>query len=594
VSNLDLGIIGNCGIAALVDRKANVVWCCLPRFDKDPVFHALLGSPKQAPGEGVFSIEMEDFVSSEQVYLPNTALLKTTLHGRSGSVQVIDFIPRFYWRDRAFRPQMLIRRIMPISGSPRVRIRVKPRFEYGNIAPNVTFGSNHIRYAGPKFAIRLTTDAPIDYILDEVSFNLAEQVNLILGPDETLTEGAAETAVTYEERTQLYWRNWVHRLALPQDWQDAVIRAAITLKLCNYEPTGAIVAALTTSIPEAAETERNWDYRYCWIRDALFVVRALNSLSAVKTMENYFRWIMNIVADARDGHLQPVYGVGLEHQLTERFAPDLPGYRNYGPVRVGNQAHEHFQHDTYGNLVLGASQAFFDKRLFAPAGVEDFKKLEFAGERSFELYDKPDAGMWELRHRARVHTSSSVMCWAACDRLAKIALHLPLGDRARLWRERADFIKNTIMERAWSEKRKAFVESFEGEHLDASVLLMSEVGFIEPQHPRFVSTLEQMEKTLGRGPHMMRYEAADDFGMPKTAFNVCAFWRVDALSRVGRREKAREIFEALLNTRNHLGLMSEDTDAATGEAWGNFPQTYSMVGIINGAVRLSRPWESVV
>ena len=594
MSNLDLGIIGNCGIAALVNRKADVVWCCLPRFDKDPVFHALLGSPKQAPGEGVFSIEMEDFVSSEQVYLPNTALLKTTLHGGSGSVQVIDFIPRFYWRDRAFRPQMLIRRIMPISGSPRVRIRVKPRFEYGSIGPNVTFGSNHIRYAGPKFAIRLTTDAPIDYILDEVSFNLADQINLILGPDETLTEGAAETAVTYEERTQLYWRTWVHRLGLPQDWQDAVIRAAITLKLCNYEPTGAIVAALTTSIPEAAETERNWDYRYCWIRDALFVVRALNSLSAVNTMENYFRWIMNIVANARDGHLQPVYGVGLEHQLTERVVPDLPGYRNFGPVRVGNQAHEHFQHDTYGNLVLGASQAFFDKRLFAPAGVDDFRKLEFAGERSFELYDKPDAGMWELRHRARVHTSSSVMCWAACDRLAKIALHLQLGDRARLWRERADFIKTTVMEKAWSEKRKAFVESFGGEHLDASVLLMSEVGFIDPQHPRFVSTLEQMEKTLGRGPHMMRYEAADDFGMPKTAFNVCAFWRVDALARVGRREQAREIFEALLNTRNHLGLMSEDTDAATGEAWGNFPQTYSMVGIINGAVRLSRPWESVV
>ncbi|MGF1621269.1 MAG: glycoside hydrolase family 15 protein [Rhodomicrobiaceae bacterium] len=593
MSNLDVGIIGNCGIAALVDKQANITWCCLPRFDRDPVFHAILGSPKEAPGEGVFAIELEDFVSSEQVYLPNTAILKTTLHGRSGSVQVIDFIPRFYWRDRAFRPQMLIRRLMPVSGSPRVRIRVKPRFEYGNIAPNVTVGSNHIRYAGPKFAIRLTTDTPIDYILDETSFNLAEQVNLVIGPDETLTEGPVETAINYEERTQLYWRNWVHRLALPAEWQDAVIRAAITLKLCNYEPTGAIVAALTTSIPEAAETERNWDYRYCWIRDALFVVRALNSLSAVKTLENYFRWIMNIVATARDHHLQPVYGVGLESQLTETFV-DLPGYRNFGPVRVGNQAYEHFQHDTYGNLVLGASQAFFDQRLFAPAGIDDFKKLEFAGEQSFALYDKPDAGMWELRHRARVHTSSSVMCWAACDRLAKIATHLGLADRATLWRERADQIKATILARAWSEKRQAFVESFEGEHMDASILLMSEVGFIDPKDERFLKTLERVEEVLGRGPYMMRYEAPDDFGMPKTAFNVCAFWRVDALSRVGQREKAREIFEALLETRNHLGLMSEDTDPVTGEPWGNFPQTYSMVGIINGAVRLSRPWEGVV
>lgn len=594
MSNLDLGIIGNCGIAALVDKKADIVWCCLPRFDKDPVFHSLLGSPKDAPGEGVFSVEMDDFITSEQSYIPNTAVLRTVLHGESGSVQITDCVPRFYWRDRAFRPQMLVRRVIPISGSPRVRIRVKPRFEYGRIAPNATFGSNHIRYAGPRFAIRLTTDAPIDYILDEVAFNLAEPINLILGPDETLTEGAAETAVNYEERTLLYWKQWVHRLAVPSEWQDAVIRAAITLKLCNYEPTGAIVAALTTSIPEAAETERNWDYRFCWIRDALFVVRALNSLSAVRTMENYFRWIMNIVANARDGHLQPVYGVGLESQLVERIEPQLGGYRGFGPVRTGNQAHEHFQHDTYGNLILGASQAFFDQRLLAPPGEEDFRKLEFAGEQSFALYNQPDAGMWELRHRARIHTSSSVMCWAGCDRLAKIAAHLGLIDRHVLWQERADIIKAAIMERAWSEKRNAFVESFGGEHLDASVLLMSEVGFIEPQNPRFLSTLDQMEKVLGRGPHMMRYEAADDFGMPKTAFNVCAFWRVDALARVGRREQARDNFEALLAARNHLGLMSEDTDPVNGEAWGNFPQTYSMVGIINGAVRLSRPWEGVV
>jgi GH15 family glucan-1,4-alpha-glucosidase len=447
---------------------------------------------------------------------------------------------------------------------------------------------------GPKFTIRLTTDAPIDYIVDETAFNLSDPVNLVLGPDETLTDGPSETARNYEERTQLYWHTWVHRLALPPEWQEAVIRASITLKLCNYEPTGAIIAALTTSIPEAPGTERNWDYRYCWIRDALFVVRALNSLAAVKTMENYFRWIMNIVATAREGHIQPVYGVGLEEKLIERTIPNLSGYQNAQPVRVGNQAYEHFQHDTYGNLVLGASQAFFDERLMMRAGAEDFRKLEFAGEQSFQLHDKPDAGMWELRSRARVHTSSSVMCWAACDRLAKIGVHLGIKDRAALWRERADHIKKMILERAWSDSRKAFVESFGGEHLDASVLLMSEVGFIDSQDPRFVSTLDQIEKHLGRGPFMMRYEAADDFGLPKTAFNVCAFWRVDALARIGRREQAREIFEALLGARNHLGLMSEDTDPETGQGWGNFPQTYSMVGIINGAVRLSRPWEGVV
>ena len=276
VSNLDIGIIGNCGIAALMDRKANIVWCCLPRFDKDPVFHALLGSPKQAPGEGAFSVKLDDFVSSEQSYVPNTALLKTTLHGRSGSVQVIDFVPRFYWRDRAFRPQMIIRRIIPIGGSPRIRIRVKPRFEYGSIEPAMTFGSNHVRYAGPKFAIRLTTDAPIDYILDEISFNLAEHVNLILGPDETLTEGAAETAVPLRRAHAALLAN----LGAPAGAAAGV--AGCRHPRRHHAETVQLRAdrrdrgRLTTSIPEAAETERNWDYRYCWIRDALFVVRALN------------------------------------------------------------------------------------------------------------------------------------------------------------------------------------------------------------------------------------------------------------------------------------------------------------------------------
>ncbi len=592
--NLDLGLIGNCVISALIDRQANIVWSCLPRFDKDPVFHSLLGSTKDAPGEGQFSIVMDDLVSTEQSYVPNTALLKTTLHGESGSVEIIDFTPRFYWRDRSFRPQMIIRRLIPAGGRPRIRIRVKPRFEYGRIAPNLTFGSNHIRYAGPKTTIRLTTDAPIDYVVDETMFNLAEPVNLILGPDETLSDGPTVTAENFEKRTRQYWKTWANRLALPPEWQDEVIRASITLKLCSYEPTGAIVAAMTTSIPEAPGTERNWDYRYCWIRDALFVVRALNSLAAVLTMENYLRWIMNVLATSKDGHVQPVYGVGCESKLTETIHEQLPGYRDTGPVRVGNQAFEHFQHDTYGNLVLGASQAFFDKRLMAPPGIDDFYQLEFAGERSFALHDQPDAGIWELRHRARIHTSSSVMCWAACDRLQRIAAHLNLPDRAGMWGERAAQIKDTILKRAWSEKRQAFVESFEGEHLDASVLLMSEVGFLDPKDPRFLSTLKLLEEVLGRGPYMMRYEAPDDFGPPKTAFNVCAFWRVDALSRTGQREKAREIFEALLATTNHLGLMSEDTDASTGEAWGNFPQTYSMVGIINGAVRLSRPWEGVV
>ena len=594
MNDLNLGLIGNCGFAALIDRKASIVWCCLPRFDGDPVFHGLLGSPAEAGDGGVFAIDMQGLTKCEQCYVPNTAILKTTLHGTQGTIEVTDFAPRFLWHNRSFRPQMIVRRLQATSGSPRLRLRVRPRFDFGATAPVVTRGSNHIRYVGPRFALRLTTDAPIDYLIDETYFDLRESLNIVLGADETLPESAADTARSFEESTETYWRQWVHRLAIPFEWQEAVIRAAITLKLCTYEPTGGIVAAVTTSIPEAPGTERNWDYRLCWVRDAYFVVRALNSLSAMRTMENYLDWLMNVVSAANGDHIQPVLGVGLETKLVEQVVTHLPGYRGMGPVRVGNQAHEHFQHDSYGHVVLGAAQAFLDSRLLHPPGRRDFERLEKVGKKALLVYDQPDAGMWELRSRARVHTTSAVLCWAAVDRLARIAMHLGDPERAHNWRSSADQMKAVILRRAWSEKRKAFVESFDGEHLDAGVMLMTQVGFIDPNDPRMTATVDRLEATLARGPYMMRYEAADDFGLPETAFNICAFWRVDALARMGRKEEAREHFEALLDSRNHLGLLSEDTAPLTRELWGNFPQTYSMVGIINGAMALSQSWETAV
>lgn len=594
MNSLDLGIIGNCCVGALIDKQARIVWACLPRFDGDPVFNALLQGPDKDAADGAFALTLDDLRDVEQFYEPNTAVLKTRLHGPSGSIEIADCMPRFQWRGRMFRPQSIVRRVAPIAGRPRLKIQLRPRFEYGAEPPKITHGSNHIRYIGPNFSLRLTTDAPIDYVLSETTFNLDKPVAFILGPDETLSGGLAETARHFEEQTIAYWRSWSRRLALPLDWQDAVIRAAITLKLCTYEPTGAIVAALTTSIPEAADSGRNWDYRYCWLRDAFFVVRALNSLGAVQTMENYFGWLNNVVARAENNHLQPVYGIGLEGRLTERVEQQLTGYRGMGPVRVGNQAHEHSQHDVYGNLILGAVQTFFDRRLLKLADLADFHQLENVGEQAFRLHDQPDAGMWELRSRASVHTSSSLMCWAACDRLAKIAHHLGEMDRSTFWKDRATAIRDVILDKAWSQERKAFTDSFGGNNLDASVLLMAEVGIIDPMDKRFVATVERLEETLARGPHMMRYESADDFGVPETAFNICAFWRLDALNRIGRRQEAIEIFEALLASRNHLGLLSEDTDFATGQMWGNFPQTYSMVGIINGAMQLSRPWETLV
>jgi GH15 family glucan-1,4-alpha-glucosidase len=599
-ASLNLGLVGNCQISALIDRHARIVWSCLPRFDGDPVFHALLSEANGPAPDGAFAIELEDLVRSEQQYEPNTAILRTRLFdSREQCVDVIDFAPRYWSRGRPFRPIMLVRRVRPVQGNPRIVVRVRPRYDWGKQVPAITRGSNHLRYVGPDMTLRLNTNAPLSHVLSETPFSIPGPISFLLGADESLDGSVEEVARNFEERTALYWRVWSRALSVPLEWQDAVIRAAITLKLCLFEDTGAIVAAMTTSIPEAANSGRNWDYRFCWLRDAFFTVRALNSISEVGTLEDYLRWLHDVVRGAAnvDGtcqHIQPLYGIGLERQLPERVLDHLNGYRGMGPVRVGNQAHEHIQHDVYGNIVLGAAQSFFDHRLFRRGTVADFQLIESVGERAFAVYDQPDAGMWELRTRARVHTSSALMGWAACDRIAKIAQHLGLAKRAIFWRARANELRERILRESWSEKRQSYAESLGGHDLDACVLLLAEVGMVDAKDSRFIATVAALEKTLCDGPYMRRYEAPDDFGKPETAFNLCAFWRIDALARIGRKTEAREIFEALLASRNHLGLLSEDTHPLTGELWGNFPQTYSMAGIINGAVRLSTPWDTMV
>ncbi|HLO96714.1 MAG TPA: trehalase-like domain-containing protein, partial [Burkholderiaceae bacterium] len=305
-ASLELALIGNCQISALIDARAQIVWCCMPRFDSTPVFDALMHSDSGIGTEGVLSVEIEHLARSEQRYEPGTAIVRTELWDEQGQgIEVVDFAPRFITRDRPFRPAQLVRRVRPLAGHPRVRFRVTPRGDWGRTAPTLTRGSHHLRYILPELVLRLTSNVPQTYLVDQTWFSLHKPVSLLLGPDETLDAGIEETARSFEEQTSLYWRHWTHRLALPLEWQDAVIRAAITLKLCQFEETGAIVAAMTTSIPEAPHSGRNWDYRYCWIRDAFFVVRALNGLSEVGTMESYLNWLYNVIRGARDGHVQP-------------------------------------------------------------------------------------------------------------------------------------------------------------------------------------------------------------------------------------------------------------------------------------------------
>lgn len=594
MADLNLGVIGNCSYNALIDQHSRIVWCCMPRFDSEPIFCDLLNDQiPQDQRQGFFDIEVDNLSDCRQYYIENTAVLVTELHDTAGNiVEITDFAPRFRHFGRQYRPMAIARRIVPVRGNPRIRIRLRPVFDYGETRPTITHGSNHIRYVGPNLTLRLTTNAAVSYVLNETLFHLEEPVAMFLGPDEPVSQSVTEVIDDFLDKTSGYWREWVRHLAVSMEWQEAVIRAAITLKLCVFEETGAVIAAMTTSIPEAPNSGRNWDYRFCWLRDAFFVVRALNRLGAVDIMENYLRYLRNIVAEANGGHLQPVYGIGLEKKLIERHVETLPGYRSMGPVRVGNQAYEHLQYDVYGDVILATAQAFFDKRLLRTLSKDDFNELEAVGEQAFRLHDQPDAGMWELRTKEKIHTSSSLMCWAACDRLAKIAEHLQLMPRARVWRERAEQIYQAIDQRAWKADINAYADSFGGSDLDASLLLMAEVGFIDPKDSRFAGTVAAIEKALRRDKNMFRYAAADDFGMPEMAFNICTFWYIEVLAAMGRKEEAREIFEHMLSHCNHVGLLSEDLDPKTGELWGNYPQTYSLVGIINAARRLSRSWEN--
>lgn len=583
---LDLAVIGNGHTAALIEPASRLVWWCYPRLDGDPVFSRLLAGDEE---KGFFDVVLEDMVDFASDYERNTAIVSTVLtNSKNDSVKITDFAPRFQNYGRIFRPAQLIRIIEPIAGMPRIAIRIRPTTGYGKPIQERSLGSSHITYKGNGLAVRLTTDGPLSYLDSESVFALTRPVHIVLGPDEPWPEDIGKTCREFADRTREYWREWVRRLSIAYDWQDAVIRAAIALKLSNFEETGAVVAALTTSIPEAPGSGRTWDYRYCWIRDAYFVVKALNRLGATKTMEDFISFTLNI---ASEHPLRPVYGVVPSEPMDEWTAPNLKGYRGDGPVRVGNAAAFQNQHDTFGSIILAAMPMFFDRRLPRPGNEDLFRLLESLGQRAAELAFKPDSGIWEYRGRSHVHTYSAAMCWAGCSRLAAIASHLGLHDRAANWQEIADRLQKTLLDGAWNEKRASFTAAFGQDTIDASLLLLPETGVIEPNDPRFVKTVAAVERELLRGSHVMRYANEDDFGMPEAAFLACRFWLIDAWWWLGRREEARDLFVDALGHRNRYGLLAEDIHPQTGQLWGNFPQTYSMAGLILTAMRLSRTWE---
>ena len=587
--SLNLAAIGNCAIASLIDQQGRHLWFCFPRLDADPVFSALLDG--QEPDQGFMDVVVRDAIETTQRYLPNTAVLETVITDRNGGkVRIVDFAPRFEQFGRRFNPPMIVRRIEPLGKRTRLAVRIRPLFNYGADKPSVSFGSNHIRFIGPNMTLRVTSDVPTSYLLEEAEFALDRPLTLLIGADESIPENPDSIAQTFLTNTINDWRAWVRGLSIPFEWQEAVIRSAITLKLCSCEDTGAIVAALTTSIPEAPNTQRNWDYRYCWLRDAFFTVGALNRLGATHTMERFIRFVIDAVLRDDEVSIVPLYPISPGVSSHERIAPALEGYQGMGPVRIGNAAVSQVQNDVYGSLIMTAAQMFYDERLGLSDHLGLYHQLRNMGRLAARHAVTPDAGPWEYRGRVVVTTYSAAMCWAALHRLALIAKRVGETAEAAEWESAARDLRAEILTRATTPDGW-LSGAFDKPVADATSLLLPEIGLLPPNDPRVAKTLEITRERLMRDGFVMRYNEADDFGHPETAFLVCSFWYVDALALAGRRDEAREIFTNILSVRNAAGLLSEDVAPTTRLLWGNFPQAYSHVGLIHSAARLSRGWE---
>lgn len=589
IKGLHLAAIGNGTVASLITPTGRHVWFCFPRLDGDPVFNALLGGT--APSAGYMDARLHGQTATEQRYLPNTAVLETVLTDASGSqAMVLDFCPRFPRFGRMYRPPTLVRRIVPLKGRPRLLLSLRPSFEYGAADPSISIGSNHMRFQGPDRVIRVTTDAPLSYLRHEADFTLDRPISLFLGADESLPEAPDALSHSFLDMTVDYWREWVRDLSVPFDWQHAVIRAAITLKICSFDETGAIVAALTTSIPESPGSGRTWDYRFCWLRDAYFTVGALNRLSATRTMEGFLRYILDIVQRQGRSELAPFYPIAPGMDTDERTADSLPGFVGDGPVRIGNGAFDQRQNDAYGSIILAAAQMFWDERLPNRGDLDLYRRLRPIGETAARVALMPDAGLWEFRGRAHPHTYSAAMCWAALHRLGLIARRVGADQEAADWLARADTLRDEILRLALTPEGWLSA-TLDGAVVDASMLLLPGLGLLPATDPRFLATLDVITDRLLRNGFVMRYVDDDGFGQPDSAFLVCTFWYIEALAAADRRTEALAMFENVLSHRNHLGLLSEDVDPTTGLLWGNFPQTYSQVGLILAAMRLSRSWE---
>ena len=587
---MKLGLIGNCAYQALISQTGHVEWLCWPRFDSSFVFGRLLDDNSG----GEFSISpADDEFTSEQRYMTGTNVLQTEFQSNDGNFEVLDFAPRFRQYDRHFKPTMLVRVVRPTSGNPFVKVACRPVYDYGTTQLAHYAASNHIGWMLPGAQLRLTTNAPLTYLESSRPFALDQEIYLVLTWGQPLEAPLAETCEAFLRKTVRYWRGWVRQTTLPESYQDHVIRSALTLKLHQYDDTGAITAATTTSLTEYPGSGRTWDYRFCWPRDAVFTVSALRRLGQYEEMAQFVEYLVNIAKS--NSNLQPVYGIGGETDLQEETLDHLAGYLGDGPVRRGNGAYVQVQNDVYGEMVVAMAPLFLDVRFRDHMGAWATGLLRDLVRHMEDKLESPDAGLWEKRAEPSIHTFSLLMHWAGARAASAVAAHLGDSTLRQRGLELASRASSIIDGQCWNAAGGFYADTPGGNNADASLLLMVNSGYLSPDNPRAKSHVEALAQRLRANDHLLyRYRHDDGIGETHAAFTVCGFWHAEALARLGLRPAATNQFQALLRHCNHVGLFSEDLDPSTGTMLGNFPQAYSHVGVINTAFALSPPATSPI
>lgn len=590
----DFGLIGNCQISALVDKNASIRWLCLPRLDSTPIFGSLLDS-----NGGHFSTAPTDFINSSQKYLANTNILVTDFDcGDDGAISVTDFCPRFEQHGRMYRPAAIFRVIKPERGFPKIRTSCMPVLGWEKTPMTPGRANSHLRYEYPDGLLRVVTNIPLTLLLSNEPFHLQEPAYIALLWDSPLEADLKHVTLDFLERTERYWRTWVKHCAIPPLFQDEVIRSALALKLHCYEDTGAIIAATTTSLPETIGGERNWDYRFCWLRDAFFTLNAFFHLNHFEEMEGYLRFILNIVNYQDD--LAPLYGLDQRIPIPEVEHLNWSGYKNSGPVRSNNAAANQIQNDIYGELLLTLAPIYLDQRFQHLRSKQLDKTIFWLTDRCCNLVGKSDAGIWEIRGGSQEHSFTNAMCWAGINRTLKMFAFGKLQAPTIQYENDLKVAEQMAIGRIEAATKDGVVRnSPTDDTLDASLLMLPIIHFPDVDLSR--RTVSAIANELRAAPPgefgenlVFRYRRSDDFGNPENPFMICSFWLAQAYACLGNRGKGAAILSSISICANSLGLYAEHYSVKDRQQLGNFPQTYSHVGVVNAAFAVSPSWMEIL